>query len=151
MTYIVRRLAASAVLLLVMSLLVFIGVYAIGNPVDLLISPEADQKEIERVIAALGLDKPLWQQYLIFLERALSGDLGRSFAFNTPRQKAAVPCVVINCSAARSSSASGCRLNARSNARRTWSCGRGPASRRNRSANRCDWSSMKLLLNRLSA
>jgi peptide/nickel transport system permease protein len=84
MTYIIRRLAASAVLLLVMSVLVFIGVYAIGNPVDLLISPEADQKEMERVIAALGLDKPLWQQYLIFLERALSGDLGRSFAFNTP-------------------------------------------------------------------
>jgi peptide/nickel transport system permease protein len=83
-TYILRRLGASAVLLLVMSALVFVGVYAIGNPVDLLISPEADQKETERVIAALGLDKPLWQQYLIFLERAVSGDLGRSFAFNTP-------------------------------------------------------------------
>ena len=82
--YVLRRLGASAVLLLVMSLLVFVGVYAIGNPVDLLISPEADQKEIERVIAALGLDKPLWQQYLIFLERAAAGDLGRSFAFNTP-------------------------------------------------------------------
>src|SRR5688572_4252268 len=82
--YILRRLAASAVLLLVMSLLVFVGVYAIGNPVDLLISPEADQAETERVIAALGLDKPLWQQYVIFLERAFSGDLGRSFAFNTP-------------------------------------------------------------------
>jgi peptide/nickel transport system permease protein len=83
-SYIIRRLAASLILLFVMSLLVFVGVYAIGNPVDLLISPEADQKETERVIAALGLDKPLWQQYLIFLERALSGDLGRSFAFNTP-------------------------------------------------------------------
>ena len=82
--YIIRRLGASALLLLVMSLLVFAGVYAIGNPVDLLISPEADQQETERVIAALGLDKPLWQQYLIFLERALAGDLGRSFAFNTP-------------------------------------------------------------------
>jgi peptide/nickel transport system permease protein len=82
--YVIRRIGASIVLLLVMSLLVFVGVYAIGNPVDLLISPEADQKEIERVIAALGLDKPLWQQYLIFLERAAAGDLGRSFAFNTP-------------------------------------------------------------------
>ena len=82
--YIIRRLAASAVLLLVMSVLVFVGVYAIGNPVDLLISPEADQNEIERVIAALGLDKPLWQQYFIFLEQALSGNFGRSFAFNTP-------------------------------------------------------------------
>ena len=82
--FVIRRLMQSAFVLLVMSLLVFVGVYAIGNPVDLLISPEADQAETERVIAALGLDKPLWQQYLIFLERAFSGDLGRSFAFNTP-------------------------------------------------------------------
>ena len=82
--YLLHRLAASAVLLLVMSVLVFVGVYAIGNPVDLLIPPDADQQEIARVTAALGLDKPLWQQYGIFLERALSADLGRSFAFNTP-------------------------------------------------------------------
>jgi peptide/nickel transport system permease protein len=84
LAYILRRLVSSVVLLLVMSLLVFVGVYAIGNPVDLLISPEADQQEIARVIAALGLDKPLWEQYLIFFKAALSGDLGRSFAFNTP-------------------------------------------------------------------
>jgi len=84
LAYILRRLISSIVLLLVMSLLVFVGVYAIGNPVDLLISPEADQQEIARVITALGLDKPLWEQYLIFLKAALSGDLGRSFAFNTP-------------------------------------------------------------------
>ena len=84
LAYILRRLVSSIFLLLVMSLIVFLGVYAIGNPVDLLISPEADQKEIARTIAALGLDKPLWEQYFIFLKQALSGDLGRSFAFNTP-------------------------------------------------------------------
>jgi len=84
LAYILRRLISSVVLLLMMSLLVFVGVYAIGNPVDLLISPEADQREMARVIAALGLDKPLWEQYLIFIKAALSGDLGRSFAFNTP-------------------------------------------------------------------
>lgn len=84
LAYLIRRLAASIALLLVMSLLVFIGVYAIGNPVDLLISPEADQQEVARAVAALGLDKPLWEQYVIFLQQALSGDFGRSFAFNTP-------------------------------------------------------------------
>jgi peptide/nickel transport system permease protein len=84
LAYVLRRLVSSIVLLFVMSLLVFLGVYAIGNPVDLLISPEADQKEIARTIAALGLDKPLWEQYFIFVRQALSGDLGRSFAFNTP-------------------------------------------------------------------
>jgi len=68
----------------VMSVLVFAGIYAIGNPVDILINPQADQAEIARATAALGLDKPLWLQYLIFLGNAFHGDLGRSFVFNQP-------------------------------------------------------------------
>ncbi len=71
-------------MLLVMSLLVFVGVFAIGNPVDILINPDADQAEIERAIRALGLDKPMWEQYWIFLVNAVQGDLGRSFVFNIP-------------------------------------------------------------------
>jgi len=67
-----------------MSLLVFCGVYAVGNPIDILISPQADQAEIARAIAALGLDRPLIEQYFLFLENALRGDLGNSFAFNVP-------------------------------------------------------------------
>ncbi|MFJ7567580.1 ABC transporter permease [Herminiimonas sp. NPDC097707] len=82
--FILRRLGQSIVVLAVMSLLVFIGVYAIGNPIDMLISPDADQLERARTIAAFGLDKPLWQQYFIFIQQALSGDLGRSFSFGTP-------------------------------------------------------------------
>ena len=82
--FIIRRLLQSVMVLLVMSLLVFIGVHAIGNPVDVLISPDADQLERARTIAAFGLDKPLWQQYFIFIRNALSGDMGRSFAFSTP-------------------------------------------------------------------
>ena len=62
----------------------FLGVNVIGNPIDILISPDADQAERVRAIAALGLDKPLWQQYLIFLQGALQGDLVRSFVFNEP-------------------------------------------------------------------
>lgn len=81
---IVRRLLQSVLVLYFMSLLVFVGVYAIGNPVDILINPQADQADIARTIAALGLDKPLWQQYLIFLRQALAGDLGKSFAYNIP-------------------------------------------------------------------
>jgi peptide/nickel transport system permease protein len=84
LNFTLRRLAQSAATLLVMSLLVFAGVYAIGNPVDLLINPQADQAEIARTIAQLGLDKPLWQQYWIFLKSAFGGDLGRSFVANVP-------------------------------------------------------------------
>ena len=82
--FILRRLLQSVLVLFFMSLLVFVGVYAIGNPVDILINPQADQADIERAIAALGLDKPLWEQYLIFLRQALLGDLGKSFAYNIP-------------------------------------------------------------------
>jgi peptide/nickel transport system permease protein len=79
-----RRLVQAAFVVLAMTLIVFLGLHAIGNPVDILISPEADQAERARAIAALGFDKPLWQQYLLFLNGALHGDLGRSFVFNEP-------------------------------------------------------------------
>ncbi len=81
--FILRRLGQSILVLVVMSLLVFVGVYAIGNPIDILLSPDADQVERASTIAAFGLDKPLWQQYFIFIQNAASGDLGRSFAFGT--------------------------------------------------------------------
>ncbi len=79
-----RRLLQAMFVMLAMSLIVFIGLHAIGNPVDILISPEADQAERARIITQLGFDKPLWQQYAYFLQGALHGDLGRSFVFNEP-------------------------------------------------------------------
>jgi len=82
--YLARRLLQAALVMLAMSLIVFVGVYAICDPVEILISPDADQMERERAIKALGLDLPLWMQYLSFLGNALRGDLGRSFVFNEP-------------------------------------------------------------------
>ncbi len=84
LTFIFRRMSESLFVLLVMSLLVFAGVYAIGNPVDLLISPDATPQDIEQVTKSLGLDKPLWSQYFYFLTQVLRGDLGHSFMFGTP-------------------------------------------------------------------
>jgi peptide/nickel transport system permease protein len=94
LVFIIRRSLQSIVVLLVMSVLVFVGVYAIGNPIDILISPQADQMDRERAIAALGLDKPLWAQYWSFLSGVAHGDLGRSFVHST---------------SALGSSSSGCR------------------------------------------
>ena len=81
--FIIRRSLQSVVVLLVMSLLVFVGVYAVGNPIDILINPQADQQDRERAIAALGLDKTLPAQYLSFLGGVVHGDLGRSFVHAT--------------------------------------------------------------------
>jgi peptide/nickel transport system permease protein len=79
LVYVIRRSMQSVVVLFAMSLLVFVGVYAIGNPIDILINPQADQIDRERAIVALGLDKPLWEQYLVFVKGAMTGDLGKSF------------------------------------------------------------------------
>ncbi len=84
LAFILRRLMQSTGVLFVMSLLVFFGVYAIGNPVDILVNPNADQQDIARAIAELGLDQPLHLQYWHFLTSALSGDLGRSFSTGIP-------------------------------------------------------------------
>lgn len=79
-----KRLKQSALVLIVMSLLAFIGVNLIGDPVFLLVSPNASQQEIEDARRALGLDLPVWQQYFNFVARAFQGDLGDSFVFNRP-------------------------------------------------------------------
>ena len=84
LAFTIRRLGQSLLVLLVMSFLVFLGVYAIGNPVELLVNPQADAVERARATAALGLDKPMLEQYWVFLSRAAHGDLGRSFVFNIP-------------------------------------------------------------------
>ena len=82
--FILRRLFQSVVVIFIVSLLVFLGVFAIGNPADILIPSDATQTEREAAITALGLDKPVWEQYGVFLVNALHGDFGRSFVFNEP-------------------------------------------------------------------
>ena len=82
--FVIRRSMQAVLVLFIMSLLVFVGVYAIGNPADILINPQADQLEREQAIHALGLDRPLWVQYGSFLSGAVHGDLGRSFVHGTP-------------------------------------------------------------------
>ena len=62
LAFTIRRLSQSVIVLFVMSIIVFAGVFAIGNPVDILINPEADIAEQEATIARLGLDKPMWEQ-----------------------------------------------------------------------------------------
>jgi peptide/nickel transport system permease protein len=85
--FIIRRLLQAVIVVVGMSVLVFFGVNVIGNPIDILINPEFDQEEMERAIRALGLDQPVWKQYLVFVENAFKGDLGKSFVFGTPALK----------------------------------------------------------------
>ena len=65
-----------------MTVVVFLGVYAIGNPVDILLPDDATAAERDLAIRSLGLDKPLFVQYITFLTNLLRGDLGTSFVYN---------------------------------------------------------------------
>ncbi|PRD42493.1 ABC transporter permease [Phyllobacterium phragmitis] len=80
----IRRLIQALFVILAMTVIVFIGVSVIGNPVDILINPDANQAERLRVIAHYGLDQPLWKQYLLFLQGLTHGDFGDSFVYGRP-------------------------------------------------------------------
>lgn len=82
--FILRRLLQTLLVLWVTSLLVFFGLFVIGNPVDILVNPVADEVERARAAAALGLDKPIVEQYWVFLSGAVTGELGTSFVFGRP-------------------------------------------------------------------
>lgn len=81
--FLIRRIGQSLFVILAMAALVFLGVFLIGNPIDVLLAPDADQIERAQAIERLGLDKPVWQQFLIFLLDMLKGDLGKSFVHGT--------------------------------------------------------------------
>ncbi|HEX5391203.1 MAG TPA: ABC transporter permease [Burkholderiaceae bacterium] len=79
--WLLRRLGQAVLVVWAMTLIVFVGLHAIGNPVDILVGDDMNQAERLAAIARLGLDKPLWQQYLAFLEGVLHGQLGKSFVY----------------------------------------------------------------------
>ena len=79
--YFLRRLGQSALAVIAMAILVFVGVYAIGNPVDILINPEATERERLEAMTRLGLDRPLWEQFFTYFGNLLQGDFGRSFVY----------------------------------------------------------------------
>lgn len=82
--FVIQRLMQAVVVMAVMSVIVFCGVYAIGNPIDIVIPPDATQDLRQEAIRRLGLDQPLWQQYFTFAGNLLQGDFGRSFVYNIP-------------------------------------------------------------------
>jgi peptide/nickel transport system permease protein len=84
LVYIIRRLMQAALVMVVMSALVFAGIFLIGDPVAMMISPDASEVERDAVRASLGLDKPLWVQYLAFMNAAVHGDFGKSFLAGQP-------------------------------------------------------------------
>ena len=83
--YILRRVAALAATLLVVSLLVFVVVRVLpGDPALIILGIEANPESVARIRRELGLDRPVAVQYVQWIGRALRGDLGRSIQYDLP-------------------------------------------------------------------
>jgi len=82
--YTVTRLGQMVIVLMVVSVVVFGIMNLTGDPVLLLVPPDATDIEIAMAREQLGLDRPLWEQYGIFLNNLAHGDLGMSYMFKRP-------------------------------------------------------------------
>ena len=82
--YILRRLGYSMLSLFLLSLTIFLFVRVTGDPATLLVEPGASAADLEAIRKQLGLDEPLWYQYVQFMVSLATGDLGQSFYYQTP-------------------------------------------------------------------
>lgn len=84
LAFIIRRILQTIVVMVVMSVLVFAGIYMIGDPVAMMASPDANDAQRAAIAETMGLNLPLWQQYLVFVSQAARGDFGNSFLTGAP-------------------------------------------------------------------
>ncbi|RWD40472.1 MAG: ABC transporter permease [Mesorhizobium sp.] len=84
-SFVLGRLSQAFLLLLAMSLIGFAGIHAAGNPVYQMVNVEtASAEEIRQATIALGLDQPLWVQYVVFLKNVSTGNFGVSYIYHLP-------------------------------------------------------------------
>src|SRR2546425_7446244 len=82
--FLAPRLLRALIAVWLVSTVVFVVMRLSGDPVPLLLPPDAPRSEIFRVRTELGLDRPLPVQYATFLANVLRGDFGRSIHFREP-------------------------------------------------------------------
>ncbi len=83
--YIVRRLIGAIPVLFGLSIILFAFIHLLpGDPAAALLGQHATPELTAQIREQLGLDKPLWQQYLAYLGQLLQGDLGKSIINNRP-------------------------------------------------------------------
>jgi len=87
LSFVGHRLFRALITLWIVSTVVFVVMRLSGDPVPLLLPPDAPRSEIFRVRAELGLDRPLPVQYGVFLGNVLRGDFGRSIHFREPASR----------------------------------------------------------------
>jgi peptide/nickel transport system permease protein len=83
--YVLKRLLGAMPTLVIASLLVFTFIHLIpGDPASVMLGDMADADEIAALRTELGLDRPIWEQYLLWVSQVLQGDFGTSIYFQEP-------------------------------------------------------------------
>ena len=83
--YVLKRLLGAVPTLVIASLLVFAFIHLIpGDPASVMLGDMADAEDIAALRTELGLDRPIWEQYLLWVSRVLQGDFGSSIYFQEP-------------------------------------------------------------------
>lgn len=82
--YVARRLLQVPVPLLLVSVVVFVVIRLTGDPAALYLGPEASPEQVQVLRQQLGLDQPIWSQYLRYLARVAHGDMGVSLRYRRP-------------------------------------------------------------------
>jgi ABC-type dipeptide/oligopeptide/nickel transport system permease component len=82
--FIIKRVGYALVSLALLSVTIFLFVRLTGDPAVLLVEPGASRGDLDAVRLQLGLDRPLWNQYVTFMGSLFRGDLGQSFYYRTP-------------------------------------------------------------------
>ncbi|MDR1977158.1 MAG: ABC transporter permease [Synergistaceae bacterium] len=82
--YLIRRFFQAFVSIVGISTIVFFALHLSGDPVRLMVPPDATLKDMDILRHELGLDRPLYIQYVEFFENLSRGDLGHSYVQNRP-------------------------------------------------------------------
>ncbi|MEM7124761.1 MAG: ABC transporter permease [Chloroflexota bacterium] len=89
-TYILQRLLQLVITIFIVSLIVFFLVRLKGDPVSVMAPPTFSEEQVAQLRRAWGFDKPLWEQYVIFLRKAVTGDFGQSIQHRIPAMEIVV-------------------------------------------------------------
>ncbi|MBS0450365.1 MAG: ABC transporter permease [Proteobacteria bacterium] len=85
MSYVLRRLVATLPVMAVVAVVVFLLIHlSPGDPAALIAGDLATEDDINRLRETLGLNLPIWQQFLIWLGKLATGDLGTSIFTQVP-------------------------------------------------------------------
>ncbi|MBC7635856.1 MAG: ABC transporter permease [Acetobacteraceae bacterium] len=85
--FFIRRLMQGVISIIGASIIIFVISRLSGDPILMLLPNDAPTSMIEETRRNLGLNRPLWVQYLIFAQNALVGDFGNSYRWKMPALK----------------------------------------------------------------